>query len=99
MALLTAVLMVSATRTFVKIVSHPFDRRDLSLCFVWTQVTCVILLDIVWICQGFFLAFHLEDYYSYGPTRNIVILDGLSFIVCLGFFLIMAFVIYQSSKI
>ena len=58
--LVAAVLMVLAMRTFVRIVSRLSDRGDLNQSFYWAQVTFVVLLGIVWLSQGFFLAFHFK---------------------------------------
>ena len=97
--LLTAVLMLLAMRTFINIVSRLSDRRNFNQCFVWAQITCVVMLGIVWLSQGLFVAFHLWDFFSYDSIRYIVILDGLSFIVCLGSFLTMAFAILKSTQV
>ena len=97
--LVAAVLMVLAMRTFVRIVSRLSDRGDLNQSFYWAQVTFVVLLGVVWLSQGFFLAFHFKDTDSYDPIRYIVILDGIGFVVCLCSFLIMARILFKSSKV
>ena len=59
--LVDVVLIIIALRVFVKLVQSSPIRRELNLCFVLVQLFCLILLAIVWLCQGAYVIYGADN--------------------------------------
>ena len=89
--------MVLALRTFVRIVSNSSSKESLNRCFVWLQVSCVILLSAIWLFHGIFLISLGVDSDDYWPVESLLIMDIIGFFACFLFFIVMARVLLKSS--
>ena len=54
---------------------------------------------INWVCEEIYFILHIIDYNNYQYVRNAIIADAVGFLISLFNFMIIARIIYKSSKI
>ena len=94
------VMMIVGLRKFIRIVSRmkPGSNDLLNRKFIYMQLIALFVWMLIWIFDGLFWTLHYANYQSFGPLRSVLIVDGISFMMTFFNFLIIARVIYRSSK-
>lgn len=96
MAMTTLIAM--ALYMFIKIVSHTQEKQDMNITAIVLGIIGLFGWTITWLFEGvIFLLFYRSK--DYKPFRNVVIIDTISFVMNLEIFLIIAYVIYRTSKV
>ena len=94
------VLMAISLHKFVKAVSKLGGQGNINRSYIIVQILGLFVWTSTWIVEGIALLSHYKQLYrEYPPMRNIVIYDGISFFANLFNFMIIAVVIYKSSKV
>lgn len=94
------VLMALALYKFIKIVSRTSrSKRDLNFWGTVLQIFSLIVWTVAWIAEGVIILDRSQNLHEYEPFRNAVIIDAVGQVVNLFYFIIIAYVIYKSSKV
>ena len=93
-----AILIALALYLFISIVSQtPQFKRDLNVTPIVLQIIGLVAWTATWVAEGalFLIYYRAQTYKVY---RNVVIIDTVSFIMNLDIFMIVAYVLFKSSK-
>ena len=84
---------------FIRIVSRMHEKRHLNQCVIFVQILGIIVWSIAWIFQGWFYFKYYTTLEQYAPFKNILITDCVTFGATFINVMIIAVVLYQSSKV
>lgn len=94
------VLMTSALYKFIKIVKQIQEQESLNRCYIIWQLLALFVWTVVISTEAIIFVKNynkIED--QYVVVRNIIIVDGIGLVATLLNFLVIASVIYKSSKV
>ena len=91
-------LIALALYMFISIVRHtPHLKQDLNFTPIVFQIIGLVAWTATWLGEGaLFLMYYRSQ--TYKVYRNVVIIDAVSFIMNLDIFMIVAYVLFKSSR-
>ena len=99
LTLVDVVLLIIALQVFVKVVQNSPIRQELNHRFVIVQLSCLILLGIVWLCEGAYVIYGADNKFDgYKATYVEVIIDMVGILASMSFFMIMSVIVYKSNR-
>ena len=94
------ILMAFAFYKFIKIVSRTSrSKRDINLVGTLVQIFSLIVWSSTWVAEGIIILEKAKEENAQAAYRTAEIIDGVGEIANLINFMIIAFVIYKSSKV